>query len=167
MPLIRTTPPTFRVSTPFVQLEQDILLKNSIHIPVQNTTQSNELIPASATIGGACVILKGNHSNYQWDTASNILEQIRLQVSSTIARPSAIIPNGTYVVVTVLNKAVDESTSLTIDENHASDDNWVFYNNTSESYIYWGCASQYILTVIEQKALGDANDWINVTMLDY
>lgn len=155
-----------RVTSPFVQLEQSVLLKSSVYIPTQTVTVSDELIPASATIGGAAVTLNGNHTNYQWDTASNILESLRLQIASILGRPTATVPNGTYFIVTLLNKATDESTILVIDENLAAADNQVYYGDADSGTIEWAHASQFTLTIIEQKALGDSNDWIQAAMVD-
>ena len=155
-----------RVTDPFVQLQQSVLLKTSVFIPTQSVTVSDVLIPASATIGGAVVSLNGNHTNYQWDTASNILQKLRLQVASTLGRPTATIPNGTYVIVTVMNKATDESTDLIIDENLAAADNQVYYGDADSGSINWAYCSQFTLTVIEQKAVGDSNDWIQAAMVD-
>ena len=161
-----TNDSTFRVADPAVRTSQQVNLLSSVTFPTALAKVTTPIIPASALLGGSFVSLDGDLTSYQFDSASNILAALRTQVNTLQGKIGVSIPNGTTFKVNVYNNNPSNDDISSIDQNEVDPTDWIYYNNT-DTVVYWGCSAMLLFTVCQQKALGDANDWINVTCLDY
>jgi hypothetical protein len=152
-----TTPSLFTVADPIKQLSNKVTLNSVMSFPSVTNTVSTNLIPARATIGGAHIVLTS--TNPKWDSAANILAELRRQ-ALFVSGKQLVLPNGTLFQVTVYNNS---GSDVTID---ASDDGTTYYD-VSDGDVSNECSHTFQFIINQQKALGDANDWISVIDLDY